>query len=151
MIHNLFDEYRFFPKYPDKELHTTALLFGSLVHHQLISNVSLGIALRYVVDALRAGPGDKMFGFATTAIRQFAPDLPQWPQYCAHILQVPGLKEGASYIILIALSGGTDMKLFPAATCGTCHTHSAQDARADPDLPCSSMQVTLSWRSSSRE
>ena len=23
MVHNLFDEYRFFPKYPDKELHTT--------------------------------------------------------------------------------------------------------------------------------
>jgi CCR4-NOT transcription complex subunit 1 len=23
MVHNLFDEYRFFPKYPDRELHTT--------------------------------------------------------------------------------------------------------------------------------
>jgi CCR4-NOT transcription complex subunit 1 len=28
MIHNLFDEYRFFPKYPDKELKITAVLFG---------------------------------------------------------------------------------------------------------------------------
>lgn len=26
MVHNLFDEYRFFPKYPDKELHTTGEL-----------------------------------------------------------------------------------------------------------------------------
>ena len=31
MVHNLFDEYRFFNKYPDKELHITALLFGGLV------------------------------------------------------------------------------------------------------------------------
>lgn len=35
MIHNLFDEYRFFPKYPDKELQITGILFGSLIQHQL--------------------------------------------------------------------------------------------------------------------
>ena len=28
MLHNLFDEYRFFHKYPEKELKTTAVLFG---------------------------------------------------------------------------------------------------------------------------
>jgi hypothetical protein len=28
MVHNLFDEYRFFPKYPEKELRITAVLFG---------------------------------------------------------------------------------------------------------------------------
>lgn len=99
MIHNLFDEYRFFPRYPDKvcvhsfwslvsmhmkplchhmhvhthscpvkttcsylipayshsltythtqELHITALLFGALVGHQLVSSITLGMALRYV-------------------------------------------------------------------------------------------------------
>ncbi len=31
MVHNLFDEYRFFPKYPEKERHITALLLGGLV------------------------------------------------------------------------------------------------------------------------
>lgn len=36
MVHNLFDEYRFFPKYPDKELNITAVLFGQLIHHQLV-------------------------------------------------------------------------------------------------------------------
>eukprot|EP01047_Picozoa_sp_COSAG01_P113496 COSAG01_NODE_42204_length_442_cov_1.323615_1_plen_147_part_11 len=46
MIHNLFDEYRFFPKYPDKELHITAILFGSLIQHGLVSSITLGIALR---------------------------------------------------------------------------------------------------------
>lgn len=28
MIHNLFDEYRFFSKYPEKELRITGILFG---------------------------------------------------------------------------------------------------------------------------
>jgi CCR4-NOT transcription complex subunit 1 len=36
MIHNLFDEYRFFARYPDRELHITAALFGSLIKHGLV-------------------------------------------------------------------------------------------------------------------
>ena len=31
MVHNLFDEYRYFPKYPDKPLRTTAILFGAVI------------------------------------------------------------------------------------------------------------------------
>lgn len=31
IIHNLFDEYRFFPKYPEKELQITACLFGGII------------------------------------------------------------------------------------------------------------------------
>lgn len=37
MIRNLFDEYRFFPKYPEAELRLTGILFGSLIQHQLVS------------------------------------------------------------------------------------------------------------------
>jgi hypothetical protein len=65
-----------------------ALLFGQLIHHSLVSSVSLGIALRYVLEALRTGLGGKMFRFATTALHQFAGDLAQWPQYCQHLTQV---------------------------------------------------------------
>jgi CCR4-NOT transcription complex subunit 1 len=53
-----------------------------------VSSVSLGIALRYVLEALRTGPGSKMFRFAVTALKQFAGDLSQWPQYCTHLTQV---------------------------------------------------------------
>ncbi len=31
-----------------QELHITALLFGALVGHQLVSSITLGMALRYV-------------------------------------------------------------------------------------------------------
>ena len=63
MVHNLFDEYKFFPKYPEKELRITAVLFGQLIFHNLVSNITLGVALRCVLDALRKPQGSKMFAF----------------------------------------------------------------------------------------
>lgn len=92
MIHNLFDEYRFFPKYPDKELRITGILFGSLIQHQLVSFLPLGVALRYVLDALRKPAGSKMFKFGLYALEQFKPRLCEWPQYCSHILAIPQIK-----------------------------------------------------------
>lgn len=56
MIHNLFDEHRFFHKYPEKELRITGVLFGTLIQHQLVASITLGIALRYVLEALRKSP-----------------------------------------------------------------------------------------------
>jgi len=96
MIYNLFDEYRFFHKYPDKELQVTGRLFGSLIQHQLVSSITLGIALRYVLEALRKDPeqgegNDKMFRFGKMAIDQFRLRLGEWPQYCSHLIQIPHL------------------------------------------------------------
>lgn len=96
MIHNLFDEYRFFHKYPDKELHITGTLFGSLIQHQLVSSITLGIALRYVLEALRKDPeqggsNEKMFRFGKLALEQFRARLVEWPQYCSHVIQIPHL------------------------------------------------------------
>ncbi|OBZ83449.1 hypothetical protein A0J61_08503, partial [Choanephora cucurbitarum] len=89
MIHNLFDEYAFFPKYPEKELSITSTLFGLLIQHQIIAYVPLGIALRYVLDALRNPVGSKMFNFGIRALEQFQSRLTEWPQYCTHLLQIP--------------------------------------------------------------
>lgn len=96
MVHNLFDEYRFFHKYPEKELQITARLFGSLIQHQLISSITLGIALRYVLEALRKDPdlgegNDKMFRFGQIALEHFKSRLGEWPQYCSHLIQIPHL------------------------------------------------------------
>ena len=99
MIHNLFDEYRFFSKYPEKELRITGILFGLLIKEHLISSVTLGIALRYVLVALRKPPNQspqsgKMFRFGMFALQQFTKRLHEWPQYCSHIVQIPHLREG---------------------------------------------------------
>ncbi|KAI8372978.1 CCR4-Not complex component, Not1-domain-containing protein [Radiomyces spectabilis] len=93
MIHNLFDEFHFFPKYPEKELSITSLLFGSLIQHKLVSNVPLGIALRCVLESLRQPLGSKMFNFGLQALVQFQSQLPEWPQYCSHLLQIPDLQQ----------------------------------------------------------
>jgi CCR4-NOT transcription complex subunit 1 len=109
MIHNLFDEYRFFSKYPEKELRITGILFGMLIQHQLVSSITLGIALRYVLEALRKPPtpsvstpnsnSGKMFRFGMFALEQFKGRLHEWPQYCSHIVQIPHLREKYSLLV----------------------------------------------------
>lgn len=101
MIHNLFDEYNFFPKYPEKELAITSILFGSLIQSQLVSYAPLGIALRCVMDALGNPPGSKMYNFGLQALAQFQGRLPEWPQYCAHLLQVPSLQQANPDVVLM--------------------------------------------------
>ena len=93
MVHNLFDEYRFFHKYNDKELELTGCLFGLLINNQLVSSITLGIALRYVLEALRKDPtqggaNEKMFKFGKMALGEFRGRLGEWPQYCSHLLQI---------------------------------------------------------------
>ncbi|KAM0926261.1 hypothetical protein ACQ4PT_003393 [Festuca glaucescens] len=92
MISNLFEEYKFFTKYPDKQLKLAAVLFGSLIKHQLVAHLGLGIALRAVLDALRKSVDSKMFVFGTTALEQFMDRVIEWPQYCNHILQISHLR-----------------------------------------------------------
>nr|CAB3500171.1 unnamed protein product [Digitaria exilis] len=92
MISNLFEEYKFFPKYPDAQLRLAAVLFGSVIKHQLVAHLALGIALRGVLDALRKSIDSKMFMFGTTALEQFMDRVIEWPQYCNHILQISHLR-----------------------------------------------------------
>lgn len=92
MLHNLLDEYNFFPKYPEKELTITSILFGQLIQHRLFTYATLGLALRYVLDALGHVPGTKIYRFGLTALTQFQARLPEWPQYCFHLTQAPALQ-----------------------------------------------------------
>jgi len=39
MLHSLFDEYRFFHKYPNKYLDMISKLFGAIIKHRLIDGV----------------------------------------------------------------------------------------------------------------
>ena len=99
IIHNLFDEYKFFRRYPDNFLAITSLLFGALIQHQIVSYMPLGIALRYVLDALRQPVGSKLFRFGVQALSQFQSRLDEWPQYCSHLLQIPHLVQAHPEIV----------------------------------------------------
>lgn len=131
MIHNLFDEYRFFSKYPEKELRITGILFGTLIQQQLVSSITLGIALRYVLEALRKPPAPagstthssgKMFRFGMFALEQFKGRLHEWPQYCSHIVQIPHLKEGYADLVAEikgAMAESQNRSSSPSTSAGT--------------------------------
>ena len=93
MIHNLFDEYKFFSRYPDRELLITSVLFGVLIQNQIVTAMALGVALRYVLEALRQPVGSKLFQFGIQALAQFQSRLAEWPQYCSLILQIDHLHQ----------------------------------------------------------
>jgi CCR4-NOT transcription complex subunit 1 len=105
MIHNLFDEHRFLSKYPEKELRITGILFGLLIKEQLVSSETLGIALRFILEALRKPPSqspqsNKMFRFGMFALEEFKERLHEWRKYCSHIVQIPHLREEYAQLVL---------------------------------------------------
>lgn len=115
MTQNLFDEYRFFSKYPENELILTATIFGAIIKHQLISHVPLGIGLRYVLEALKKPVNHKLFKFGIHALIQFQRRLLDWPQYCSHLLQIPHLCQSYPDLIpfLQAIISGNPISTLP--------------------------------------
>ncbi|KAI3711268.1 hypothetical protein L2E82_41237 [Cichorium intybus] len=99
MIANLFEEYKFFNRYPDRQLKLAAIVFGLLIKNQLVTHLTLGIALRAVLDALRKPADSKMFVFGTKALEKFVDRLIEWPQYCQHILQISHLRATHSDLV----------------------------------------------------
>ncbi|XP_035217967.1 CCR4-NOT transcription complex subunit 1-like [Stegodyphus dumicola] len=117
MIRNLFEEYRFFPQYPDKELITTAQLFGGIIDQNLVrprtdaqkksletgqlidSYITLGLALRYVLESLKKPQGSKMYYFGITAMDRFKTRLKEYPQYCQHLTSIANFHELPPHLI----------------------------------------------------
>ncbi|KAG9104806.1 hypothetical protein FRC06_009276 [Ceratobasidium sp. 370] len=93
-VHTLFDEYRFFARYyPARELQMTGYLFGSLIQYRLVDYIPLGIAIRYVLDAVRAPLDSNMFTFGVNALSQFKGRLWEWKALCHALLAIPHLAE----------------------------------------------------------
>nr|KAG5712160.1 hypothetical protein BaRGS_014510 [Batillaria attramentaria] len=99
MLRNLFEEYRFFPQYPDRELQTTAVLFGGIIDQGIVTYWTLGIALRYILEALRKPHGSKMYCFGITALDRFKTRLKDYPQYCQHLAAIPHFSQFPQIII----------------------------------------------------
>lgn len=100
MLRNIFEEYKFFPQYPDKELLITAQLYGGIIDKGLVpSYVSLGLALRFVLDALKKGESTKMYYFGLTALDRFKSRLKEYHKYCEHVRAIPYFNEFPSHLI----------------------------------------------------
>ena len=101
MLHFLFDEYKFFQSfYPARELIMTGYLFGSIVQHRLVEFIPLGIAIRYVLDALNCPPETNLFRFGIEALSRFESRLSEWQPLCQALLKIPHLH--ASHPDLVA-------------------------------------------------
>lgn len=75
IISILLEEYKFFPNYPQRQLGLAAVLFGSVIKCQLVTHLTLGIALRCVLGGLRKVADSKISLLLT-----------EWYQIC----KVPG-------------------------------------------------------------
>lgn len=98
MIHGLFDEYNHFVDYPLEALATTAVLFGGIVSHKLISDLPLKIGLGMILEAVRDHPpDDAMYKFGLQALMQLLSRFREWPGFCKQLLQIPGLQGTEAY------------------------------------------------------
>ncbi|KAG8039882.1 hypothetical protein G9C98_000611 [Cotesia typhae] len=100
ILRNLLEEYRFFPQYPEKELHITAQLFGGIIDRGLVNNyMTLGIALRFVLDALRKPEGTKMYFFGLAALDRFKSRLKEYSTYCEHVRAIHHFLDFPSHLV----------------------------------------------------
>ena len=109
MIHNLFDEFKFFERYPKKELSITAELFGGIVAQNLLTSPRLAHALKFVLQNLHKPAHQNLNDFAVLSLNRFQHRLPEWPQYCTLLQRVPNIEQmvsGISEILAKARQGG---------------------------------------------
>ena len=89
MLHYLFDEYRFLKnEYPQKAVEESGTLLGCIIGYDLVSYIPLGIALRYILEALQENTDSKMFQFGVKALAKFYTRVNQWPSYRSQILNL---------------------------------------------------------------
>jgi CCR4-NOT transcription complex subunit 1 len=92
MIQGLLDEYSHYIDYPLEALATTAVLFGGIISHKLVSNLPLKVGLGMILESVRDHqPHESMYKFGLQALMQLFSRLHEWPGYCKLLTQIPGL------------------------------------------------------------
>ncbi|KAG5923800.1 hypothetical protein E4U61_002488 [Claviceps capensis] len=98
MIHGLFDEYSHYNTYPLEALATTAVLFGGIISHKLISDLPLKIGLGMILEAVRdSPPQEPMYKFGLQALMQLLVRFREWPGFCKQLLAISGLQGTEAY------------------------------------------------------
>lgn len=77
--------------------------------------MALGVALRYVMEALQKPHGSKMYYFGIVALDRFRSRLKEYPRYCQHLMAIqhfnefqPHLIEVGHGISVVSQFGSTD-------------------------------------------
>ncbi|VDN01607.1 unnamed protein product [Thelazia callipaeda] len=85
VVKNLFEEYRFFHEYPERELRTTAEVYGSIIREGVISNLQFATAVRKVIESFQAEPGSMLWTFGIVALNACRTKLSLYPKVCVMI------------------------------------------------------------------
>ena len=91
LIRSLFDEYHFYPQYPEVEIKKVAELFGKIIYNQIIDGILVTIALKYILEGIKTGKGN-MYIFGTVALNQFVNKISNWPNFMNSLIDVPQIK-----------------------------------------------------------
>lgn len=93
MVHHLLDEYRFLLRYPPNEVTIMSSMFGRVIASGLLDSITLGVALRYLLDGLGKSPPNKLFTFAMDALKQCVSTVASWQLLAMQVLQATPLRE----------------------------------------------------------
>lgn len=149
MLRNLFEEYKFFPQYPDKELYITAQLFGGIIERNIVTSyMTLGLALRFVLEALKKSEGSKMYYFGIAALDRFKSRLKEYHKYCEHVRAIPHFSEFPQHLQEYVEYGLQSLEP-PSKPQGTVLPASMASMLAPPTTPVSQVYKTNSTISSS--
>lgn len=66
--------------------------------------MALGVALRYVMEALQKPHGSKMYYFGIVALDRFRSRLKEYPRYCQHLMAIQHFNEFPPHLIEVLLS-----------------------------------------------
>ena len=64
--------------------------------------MALGIALRYVLEALRKPHGSKMYYFGIAALDKFKTRMKDYPQYCQHLSAIAHFGEFPQHLMEVS-------------------------------------------------
>ncbi len=67
-IEKLFKQYKYYSKYPKRELILTAQLFGGLIERSLFPNEVLTTAFQIILEGLKKPMGNYLWNFAIAAL-----------------------------------------------------------------------------------
>jgi CCR4-NOT transcription complex subunit 1 len=149
MLRNLFEEYKFFPQYPEKELFITAQLFGGIIERSIVTSyVALGLALRFVLEALKKPEGSKMYYFGIAALDRFKGRLKEYHKYCEHVRAIGHFSEFPQHLQEYVEYGLQSMEP-PNKPQGTVLPASMASMLAPPNTPVSQVYKPNSTMSSS--
>ena len=89
LVRNLFEEFKFFPNYPEKELETVAVFVGQIVAADILHPTSQSTALSFILEAMKKPTSSRLFQFAQIALVHFYRRIPEWAQFMESLTRSP--------------------------------------------------------------